>query len=347
MLPSKTVFIVGAGASFEVGMPVGSSLRDLISTKLDIRFDDFRTQVGFGDMLIYDVLKKKFPQNINHYLEACRHIRDAIFLAPSIDDFINTHAHDNAIAVCGKLAIARAILEAEKGSKLYFKRESANDTINFKGITKTWFMGFYQLLAQSVKKESLDDLFKNVTIITFNYDRCIEHFLSHAIAMHYSISIEESRRLMESLVIYHPYGSVGSYLGRQPGIVEFGYVNGIPNPDDIFLNLKTFNERIEDTNELQAIRSAILDAQTLVFLGNAYHPINTRLLKDTTHKSKDYNKRIFATRRGTSDTDLEVVKLDLIDLCSFPQHSVSYRPPFYFSDTCSDLFEEFRISMRR
>ena len=38
MFESKTVFVLGAGASHEVGLPVGSGLAEIISKKLDIRF---------------------------------------------------------------------------------------------------------------------------------------------------------------------------------------------------------------------------------------------------------------------------------------------------------------------
>jgi DNA-binding HxlR family transcriptional regulator len=37
MLKSKTVFVLGAGASKEVGLPVGSELKSTIAAKLDWR----------------------------------------------------------------------------------------------------------------------------------------------------------------------------------------------------------------------------------------------------------------------------------------------------------------------
>ena len=40
MFNSKTTIVVGAGASAELGMPVGSELKKTIATKLDIRFSD-------------------------------------------------------------------------------------------------------------------------------------------------------------------------------------------------------------------------------------------------------------------------------------------------------------------
>lgn len=214
MLPSKTVFKVGAGASFEVGMPVGIKLRETISAKLDIRFDDFGSKlVGTGDPVIFESLRKRHGQEINSYLQICWQIRDGIILSPSVDDFINAHQHDVTIAECGKIAIARSILEAERQSKLFYERRNVRDTINFKSIADSWYGGFYQLLSQGVTKDNFGAIFENVTIISFNYDRCIEHYLVHAIAAHYQIPIEAASKLVESLTIFHPYGSVGRYFG--------------------------------------------------------------------------------------------------------------------------------------
>lgn len=38
MFKSRTLFVIGAGASKEVGMPIGTDLTKLIAKSLDIRF---------------------------------------------------------------------------------------------------------------------------------------------------------------------------------------------------------------------------------------------------------------------------------------------------------------------
>jgi len=48
----KTVFIIGAGASKEAGLPVGSDLKKVIARALDIRFKDLGQMVS-GDNCIY------------------------------------------------------------------------------------------------------------------------------------------------------------------------------------------------------------------------------------------------------------------------------------------------------
>lgn len=49
MFQRKTVFVVGAGASTEVGMPVGATLANIIATRLDIRFRNNGAYFGPGE----------------------------------------------------------------------------------------------------------------------------------------------------------------------------------------------------------------------------------------------------------------------------------------------------------
>ena len=50
----------------------------------------------------------------NDYYQAAIRIREAMPLAPSIDNFIDSHRDDKKIAQLGKVAIATCILRAEK-----------------------------------------------------------------------------------------------------------------------------------------------------------------------------------------------------------------------------------------
>lgn len=342
MLPSKTVFIVGAGASSEVGLPVGAQLKGIISKKLDLRFESHNTFIGGGDIAIYDALSSQYGPQINRYLDACWRIRDGLILSSSIDDFIDTHRHDAQLAQCGKLAIACSILEAERVSKLFFERKGINSTINFVNIQDTWYVRFYQLIAQQVARSELDELFKNISVITFNYDRCLEQFLVHAVASNFQIPIAVSSKIVEGLAIHRPYGSVGRYFGENS--LEYGSTK-LPHLEQLFGSLRTYTERIEDPSGLNAIRTAIANAEVLVFLGNAFHPNNMRVLGSGDPHSNV--KRIYATRKGISDADLPIVMKQFSELCGVGEKR---RENFLFSfegEKCVDLFERFRMSLRQ
>src|SRR5689334_7929474 len=139
MLKSKTVFVLGAGASAEANLPVGTRLREIIAQKLDLRFEVGSRPIGSGDLNIFQVLRQSYPRDINEYLAACWRIRDGIELSPSIDDFVHVHQHDARVTVCGKMAIATSILESERNSLLWFKHERIDSTIDFSRLRTKWY----------------------------------------------------------------------------------------------------------------------------------------------------------------------------------------------------------------
>jgi hypothetical protein len=189
-----------------------------------------------------------------------------------------------------------------------------------------------------VQRANLDRLFDNVTVICFNYDRCIEHYLVHALSTHYRMSAEDAKRLVLRLRMLRPYGSLGGYL---EGEVKFGNLH-LPVGDAILTSLRTYTEKIEDKKGLRAIRVAIAAAEVIVFMGNAYHPNNMRLLGSGANPPKV--GRIYGTRAGIiSDADLQCVKRLLPRLNGFPKtHDARY----FFARTCTDLFEEYSRSLR-
>jgi hypothetical protein len=118
-MTKNTVFVIGAGASKEANLPTGYELKSKISKLLDIRFSHGYQQTS-GDYVITDALRRLVLNSdgrsgdINPYLHEAWHIRDALPQAISIDNFIDAHRDNDKIALCGKLAIVRSILDAEK-----------------------------------------------------------------------------------------------------------------------------------------------------------------------------------------------------------------------------------------
>jgi hypothetical protein len=151
----KTVFVIGAGASKEACLPVGAELRESITVALDLRVERF-IRVS-GDDTIVEALRLAAAAedpplgDINPYLHAARQICKAMPLDISIDNFINTHQGDAKIERCGKLAIVRTILTAEKDS-LYVDRTGPG-TIDYRRLDGTWFNTLFQLLVPAVHSE--------------------------------------------------------------------------------------------------------------------------------------------------------------------------------------------------
>ena len=81
---------MGAGASFEFGLPLGMGLAEKIATKLHFEFDHGLTK---GDGEFFAALRQNFPDNniLNSHLRACSRIKSGIRLARSINNYIDAH----------------------------------------------------------------------------------------------------------------------------------------------------------------------------------------------------------------------------------------------------------------
>lgn len=342
MLKSNAVFILGAGASYEVGFPLGFKLREIISGKLHFESSDPFRQLRGGEVKIAEKLQKKFSSDYHEYIMVCAQISDGILLSDSIDDFIDKHSHDERISICGKLGIAFSIIEAESKSRLFVDPSNIYNTIDFRTMGITWYSKIYSLLTKGVQKANLNSIFENITVINFNYDRSLEHFLAHALSKDYIIDLGEAQTIVDKLTIYRPYGS----MDRS---VPFGS-NRLPDLDSIVSNLKTYTEKIEEGEELKKVKAAIEAAHTMVFLGMAYHVNNMSLLQCECDMRK---KIIYATRKGISDHDLPVVARRILGISfqdtirDIDQWIGSDREAtnIFFSQECHDLFDDYRLSL--
>lgn len=309
LMVNKNIFVIGAGASGEANLPTGNELKNKIVDLLDIGFN-FSTQIR-GDRLIVDALRE-LDHDINLYLDEARHIRDALPQAISIDNFIDSQRGNEELAICGKLAIVRSILEAEEQSSMFYKAfipGEPNNNFDFKAIEDTWYNSFFQILTENCVKGDLEERFKSVVLIVFNYDRCIEFFLYEALQNYYRIDGKEAAELISNLTIYHPYGSVGSLPWQQADeIIGFGVKPVGLLLKELAVKIKTFTEGTDpSSSEIIAIRQHMANAQKLVFLGFAFHKLNMELISpdvEVTNKSP----QVYATAYGVSKSDQNIIK---------------------------------------
>ena len=343
---TNTVFVIGAGASEEAKLPTGNELKKRIAQLLDIDFEPFR-QVR-GDQFIVSALRLLVGQSggsdgdIQLYLKEAWHIRDALPQAISIDNFIDTHRDNDKIAICGKLAIVRSILMAEKKSLLYFEKTHRDSNINFNALIKTWYTPFFQLLTENCGKSDLKERLKSITLIIFNYDRCVEHFIYCSLQNYYRISGDEAGELIKSINIYHPYGIVGSLPWvNNSGPMEFGAELNSAQLLELAHKIKTFAEGTDpDSSDILKIRRHMSLANRLVFLGFAFHKLNMQLiLPERSEAVRNIEVKCFATTKDISDSDKEVIEEQIDDL--YPGRirvKMTNR-------SCSEFFTEFWRSL--
>ncbi|MDD5491333.1 MAG: hypothetical protein PHV60_01465 [bacterium] len=348
---NNTVFIIGSGASKEVNLPTGDELKKGISELLDMRFDDWGRTLKSGDYTIVESLKLLVRSSdgrggdINPYLYEAWHIRDALQQAISIDNFIDAHRDNDKIAICGKLGIVRSILAAEKESLLYLDRVNSVSNINFKPLQNTWYSPFFQLLTENCGKNDLIERLKSITLIIFNYDRCVEHFIYHALQNYYRIKAEEAAERIKNIKIYHPYGSVGSlpWMGTN-GAMEYG---AQPNPKqllELYEKIKTYTEGTDpESSEIKEIKKSMCFANKLVFLGFAFHKLNMELISSRLLKKKDVISTIdcFATTYKISDSDKNIIKKQIVELYDKNRNIIINMADL----KCTDFFKEFWRSL--
>ena len=303
MIRSKTVFVIGAGASRDLGFPGGPELLQNIVSAFDIHFDQFTKQPKSGDRTLLEAIKIKTGGRVgfdvpqaNLLLQAGRRIMRSSAGGDSIDNVIDQADDEPLVAEAGKLAIALQILRAEAASKLASAK--AKDSFSLDDFSDTWLYGFVRLIRVDTRKSKLETMFENVSVITFNYDRTLEYFLPLALRQVYDLTPAEAARYAGQLPVFHPYGMVGKPVGEAglPGSVPFGsiHVDDIPTIAD---SLVTFGERVEQNEEVLTLKSHVAQARHVVFLGFGFHRQNMALI---TPDDNVQQKRLFGTTLGLS-----------------------------------------------
>ena len=154
------------------------------------------------------------------------------------------------------------------------------------------------MLTENCQKEDIKQRFKFVTLIIFNYDRCIEHFLYHALQLYYKLNETEAAELIKQINIYHPYGNVGTLpWDNSVDSIQFGSDVNAQKLVKLAKNIKTFTEGTDpEFSQITEIHSQVELASRVVFLGFAFHKLNIELI---TPKYSEMNnivpKKCFAT----------------------------------------------------
>lgn len=344
--PTRSVFVIGAGASCEFSLPSGEMLKRSIASKLNFSMDDLgRYHGGDSEIRLALTLKSNENPTFNNWIDSTSLISRAMPLASSIDNFLNIHSDNEVVKFAGKAAIVKSIIEAEKASSLYYDPLSGDGKqIRFKNCENTWLNSFFKSVTTNCPVSELHKRFKNLTFIIFNYDRCIEHFLLHAIMLYYNVDAETSANILSHLQIYHPYGTVGSlpYIGATAH-TEFGATLEPNHIIRLSTNINTFTEGSNKPDtELSDMREILSRANQIIFLGFAFHEINMDLLYTYEANIKnDFLPRIFATAVGQSPSDTEEITSMLSKRGRTQKNMISIRN----DKKCNDLLNEYSRSI--
>lgn len=345
---NKLTIVVGAGASSEFGLPTGDGLKSNITSLLNIRFEEFGRQSA-GDHSICEALRlvaaERFngQRSVNPFLDSLQHIRDAMPQALSIDNFIDTHQGNENIEICGKLAITRAILSAEKKSKIYVDPSNYKNRLRFDQSEDTWLSPLLKIVTENCRESDLKQRFSGLNFVVFNYDRCVEHYLYSWLKSYYRLSDDTTAAIVNGVEIYHPYGTVGllPWQSCTENAVPFGAELDQHQLLSIARQIKTFTEGTDpSSSDISQIKSLMQTSERIVFLGFAYHRLNLQLL-GSPHKRTANVRHIFGTAFGISTHNTDLIKRALVKTTSVPHESIHLRNDLL----CSGLMNEYSRSL--
>jgi len=334
----KSLFILGAGASRELNMPTGIELKDLLIGALSAQTEGNR--IVPNDPLMFQILQNISPTSMftsGGTFEASQRIKTGLVTARSIDNLLEAHMSDALAVRVGKAAICRTIMRAEGTSLLASPGKGMPPDLS--SASNTWYGKFLQLIVDGTKFDKLSEKLKRLTVVTFNYDRTLEHFLYHAISEYYGVARSSVPEVLSSLRIIHPYGTAGRLPWQEvAGSVEFGADVGSGDLLRLSEGIVTFSE---GSSEELGIDWSL--TRRIVFLGFAYHRINMQFLfpeKITPTADRFFNSiNIYGSAKDVSPSNQKEIENELLGIFG-KASNVSF-----LGVTCSKFIEDFWHSL--
>lgn len=252
MITKPTVLVLGAGASIPYGYPSGKGLLQEISLNIG------------NSRWVSPILQCNIEQ------EVILQFRDELILSqqPSVDAFLE---HRNEYVEIGKLSIALALFSHESEEKLF--RFETRD------------IGCYHYLFDQLNS-GWEEFSKNtLSIITFNYDRSLEHFLFTALKHTYNKTDDITAEALTKIPIIHVHGWLGPLPWQAAGGKPYMKQN-YPEQNIRVSELKNASELIliqhegdKSSIEFRQAYDCLCDAERIYFLGFGYHTQNMERLK--------------------------------------------------------------------
>jgi hypothetical protein len=347
MFKSKTVFVVGAGASCELGFPTGETLKKTIADKLNFRFEHGHTLIS-GDWEVLEALHihaKTLGIERGLLSLAGHQCSKALPQAISIDNYLEAHADRPESVLCGKVAIVASILEAEKASPLCGREPGPNwPNLSEKTLLASWLTSFMRLVTSGVTRVEVAKVFDNISFVIFNYDRCIEEFLYLSLQNYYHLQPEEAADIVNGVEFFHPYGTVGRLPWQKGNSIAVQYGAEVSPQVTLALaeGIKTFTEQVDEPDLLNRTRERLAAAGTVVYLGFAFHEQNMKLLQ---LESVGAAERAYGTAYGFSQSDRAVLMQAIVNSLNANLLDVQAGSVELASIKCAGLFSEYSRSI--
>lgn len=300
MITVPTVFILGAGSNTNYGFPSGKELVDEICRPINqISPGDSKDSTISSDKL------KDYEIDTDAYQKFQKELIESRL---SVDSFIENRPEFDEI---GRKAIALTLLKCENSHRLFRGKPPYLHFENMRGLRDD--SSWYDLLRSHLANPfSLDAFSKNkLAIITFNYDRSLEHFLFTALKKSSGKDDADCALALKSIPIIHLYGSLGPLPWQDKSGVPY---DSNASADCVerscrFIELIRTKADPATSEKFEAAHRCIGEADRIFILGFGFDYTNIRRLKLPELLK---GKEVWSTSSGLSKSVKEVITTALL-----------------------------------
>jgi hypothetical protein len=258
----STVLVLGAGASQPYGFPVGSELMQRIkdSTGVDARNRFSRAN---RPQLVEAGYTENEIGEFHTALEKAGH--------SNIDAFLEDKPSQRKL---GAFAIAQVLMPLETEAQLFESRED-----------------WYPKLFSTLNLKAADTPSDVSGIITFNYDRSLEHFLAETTRWRFEGETKDAAfAKLNSIQVIHVHGDLGFYPD-----VAYEPHTAIHELNAAAKRIRMiFDHDLDESAEFKRARALIEKASVVMFLGFGY---NNRSIRRLGLPKNDATPAVFGTAR--------------------------------------------------
>jgi len=319
---TKTTFIIGAGAGYEIEMPDPREMLAKIAQGFD--FSRLGSELQTRDMVVLGRQFEKFARQFNttqdKLQEAAGSIRQASRVTGSIDAILEQQGHDPLVQAAGKLALVYYTLQCESRSPLGLEPRDPGD-LPLRG-NENWLYQLGRMVVAGVPRSKAEQCFDNLSIINFNYDRSLQHYLPWVVQMGFGMSLTEARQLVAAkLKIIYPLGNVGRLPWQTGEAPDVDWGNEEPtNLDALVQEVRTISEMRSQPQMAQKIIAEVRGAKRIAFLGFGFDPLHTDVLID---EPLSHQPDLLVSLTGMAEAPMGAVRRTLTRLTGVDESLIS------------------------
>jgi len=322
MIKKKTVLILGAGASVPYFYPTMNELRrDIIYNFKNEYNKHFKTVSTMNAPK--GISSGKIDGFINRFRMAGK---------LSINEYLSFPGNKSD-EYYGLMAIAISIANYERKNFFGTALEShllakSQREPNYQYEDEDWYSELHKLLVRPIisGEETLDDFGKNLSVITFNYDRSLEQFLYISLIPLFPDDQVKVIKQLNNLSVVHVYGQIIPLQWQNKPRPYCDYTN-IDNADQIqscVKNIHVMHQERSTNPQIDEARQLIKEADRIFILGFGFDEYNYKLLGFPNIINP--GQKIYHTERDLSaDSQLMIKKLyDITEPNRGPQINNDY-----------------------